>query len=465
MNAPVQLLNGMRVVWPGENAPLARGFTQADWDAPSDAAQEPLKNDNLERLAKGLIDRYMGDHDRGEHDRCHHPWCHRCDLRWTAWELRDSQFRRRLNGEEWRAETASAIDSCLSRIRWHIIRNGGRIVAGGDDERPPDFAGRVLTGGAFILDAPTDVPAVWGGGDSVLWARGESLMIVGPPGVGKSTLAQQVVLARLGLTAAVLEQNVEATSSKVLYLACDRPTQIARSFSRMVKPVDRDVLDERLVVWKGPPPVDFAKQPKALLQLAQHYGADTVVVDSLKDVAIGLSEDAIGAGYNNARQLALAAGVEVLELHHQTKRGAGGVGKPTTLADVYGSAWITAGAGSVALIWGDAGDPVVQLSHLKQPAENVGPLDLLHDHVEGSTRIKNDTDPLQLLRAHAAGVTAALYARLLFVPDGTRQPKDNEIEKARRKLDGFVRKGLAVRTEPMFGGPAGTTPATYLAVA
>jgi len=59
-----------------------------------------------------------------------------------------------------------------------------------------DLAVRMLQGGAFILDAPKDVPAVWG--------EGEPLILAGPSGVGKTTLAQQLVLARLGLAGPVL---------------------------------------------------------------------------------------------------------------------------------------------------------------------------------------------------------------------------------------------------------------------
>ena len=106
------------------------------------------------------------------------------------------------------------------------------------------------------------------------------------------------------------------------------------------------------------------------------------MVDSLKDAAVGLTDDETASGYNRARQLAITAGVQVLELHHLVKRGADGKA-PTTLADVYGSAWLTAGAGSVLLLTGDAGDPIVRASHLKQPMEPWGPAEMAHDHAEG----------------------------------------------------------------------------------
>jgi hypothetical protein len=63
---------------------------------------------------------------------------------------------------------------------------------------------RTLPGGDWILDAPTETPAVWGDPSGrVAWAEGEPLLIVGPEGVGKTTIAQQLVLARIGLRPAL----------------------------------------------------------------------------------------------------------------------------------------------------------------------------------------------------------------------------------------------------------------------
>ena len=54
--------------------------------------------------------------------------------------------------------------------------------------------------------------------------------------------------------------------------------------SRMVVPYDHTVLRDRLVVWRGPLPFQLAKEPKALVQLADSVAASDVVLDSLKDV-------------------------------------------------------------------------------------------------------------------------------------------------------------------------------------
>ena len=132
----------------------------------------------------------------------------------------------------------------------------------------------------------------------------------------------------------------------------------------------REVLRDRLTVHRGPLPTDLAKVPDQLVTLARKAGADVVVVDSLKDACAKLTDDESGSMVNRAIQYANAADLDVLVLHHQRKGQAGA--KPTTLADVYGSTWLTAGAGSVVLLWGEAGSETVELTHLKQPADQIG---------------------------------------------------------------------------------------------
>jgi replicative DNA helicase len=98
---------------------------------------------------------------------------------------------------------------------------------------PTAGSGRFVPGGSFILDRPDTVPAVWGEGDNILWAEGEALIIAGPPGVGKTTVGQQVLLAAIGVRAHALGMAVRP-AKRVLYLASDRPQQAARSMARMV---------------------------------------------------------------------------------------------------------------------------------------------------------------------------------------------------------------------------------------
>ena len=312
------------------------------------------------------------------------------------------------------------------------------------DDTAGYWSAHTTPGGSFVLDSPPLPPAIWGDGQEVLWAEGEALMICGPAGVGKTTLAVQVVAGRMGIgDGGVLGLPVQP-GRRVLYLAMDRPPQIARAMGRLFTAADRKRLDESLVVWKGPPPFDLARKPNLLTDMCRYADVDTVVVDSLKDGALKLSDDEVGAGYNKARQLALAAGVQVLEMHHQRKSGSENK-KPNRLDDVYGSTWLTAGAGSVLLLWGEAGDPVVELAHLKQPAEPVGPLMVSHDHVAGRSEVHNRIDLVEMARwQRGVGLTAQVAAQALFMVD---KPTDSQLQKTRRKLKSLASSGQLVARE------------------
>ncbi|MEW2610239.1 AAA family ATPase [Streptomyces sp. NPDC047880] len=330
-------------------------------------------------------------------------------------------------------------------IDWSDVQPG--------DTAPPaapaaDALPSFKTGGAFFQDVPEIPPAVWGHGGDVLWAEGEALLIAAPQGVGKTTVAHQLVRARLGLQGDVLGFPV-VPGRRVLLLAMDRPSQTRRAGHRIFAADDPAYLNDHLVVWEGPPPYDLAQRTDILAAMCDRVGADTVVLDSLKDAAVGLSDDAVGAGYNRARQKALAAGVQVLELHHVVKRGSNGAA-PNTMADIYGSTWITSGAGSVVLLWGEAGDPVVSFRHLKQPMDEVGPLQLVHDHGAGTTRVRHAADLLEMARLGGVhGVTAAAAAEAVFE---TKKPTAAQREKARRRLDKLVTSGHLVRVEPAAPG-------------
>lgn len=344
-----------------------------------------------------------------------------------------------------------------------LLRAGAATAA--KPEHPVTTEGMIdqrhlAPGGSFILDQPEGVPAVWGHDDQVLWSVGEALWIVGPPGVGKTTLVGQLVRGRLGLADHAVDWPIVPGERRVLYLAMDRPRQIARALRRHFGPEDRDVLDEKLIIWQGPPPGDLAKYPSLLVDLAEKADADTVVIDSVKDAAVKLSDDETGGKVNRAIQQATVEGVEVVVLHHQRKGQNGAM--PNTLADVYGSTWLTAGAGSVILLWGAAGDLVVEMHHLKQPASEVGPLTLAHDHDHGTTEVVRGWDPLAWLRNRGAnGGTTSDAAKAMTAKSTVNE---NDKRKALRRLDRLVSDGLATRTDPKIGGEGGSTGAVYVAV-
>lgn len=312
-------------------------------------------------------------------------------------------------------------------------------------------AARLIPGGAFVLDGADEYEPLWGDGEQIAWAEGESLWICGPQGVAKSTLMQNVALRRHGiLDGDVLGWTVAQAERKGLYLAMDRPNQIKRSLRRMVGEEHREVLDANLTVWKGPPPQDVAKHPNTLIQLANEADAGTIYIDSLKDAAVGLSDDEVGSGFNRAVQTALAEGVEIIGAHHQRKGQQGGT-KPKSLDDVYGSTWITSGSGSVILLWGKAGDVVMELEHLKPPSEPVGPLSVIVNFETGAVSIEDEVDLYDMARKAPFGIQAEGAARALF---RCSDPERNQIEKARRKLKKHPQLEEVAGEAPPNGGKA-----------
>ncbi|MET8473962.1 DnaB-like helicase N-terminal domain-containing protein [Streptomyces sp. NPDC006422] len=317
-------------------------------------------------------------------------------------------------------------------------------------------------GWSFVKETGADAEPLWGTPEKTLWAPGESLMIVGAPGVGKTTLAHQVIFARLGLSETVLEMPV-APSRRVLYLAMDRPKQIAKAMARRVFDTDEKILRDGLVVWEGPLPATLDKEPDLLADLAAAHQADTIVIDSLKDAASTMVDDSLAVSFHNARMRALRGGVEILELHHQRKATADAPrGQRPALDQVYGSTWFTAGAGSVLFVTGRAGDPAVTLHHLKTPTGEVGPLDVTHDHRRGTTTVDPSKDPAVLLRNAPNGLSTRELATVLI---GGGDPERADVEKARRHLERLVSTGLATKAEGIAGGAGGGQQARYYATA
>jgi hypothetical protein len=301
----------------------------------------------------------------------------------------------------------------------------------------PDLSRWFTPGGRFILDTTPDAEPIWGLGTEVLFADGEALILAGGQGLGKTTLGQQIALGRCGFEeyADLLGFPIKPGARRTLYLAMDRPKQAARSFRRMVGEAWRAEPDDRLVVMQGPPPHDLARNTDVLTHLCAKADADTVIVDSLKDAAIGLNDDEVGAGYNRARQTALTAGVQVVELHHNRKTQNGTAKRELTIDDLYGSTWLTSGVGSVLLLTGAPGDAIVTLRHLKQPSDEVGPLRVLHDHSTGRSTIYHAVDLLVLAQQPLSAVEAA---RQLF---DVQTPNANQKKKAERRLAQLVKAG------------------------
>jgi hypothetical protein len=130
----------------------------------------------------------------------------------------------------------------------------------------------------------------------------------------------------------------------------------------------------------------------------------------------------VGAGYNGARQNTCAAGVECWSSTTSAKALTRVEAEHPTIDGVYGSTWITSGAGSVVLLNGKPGDAIVSFHHIKQPACEVGPFKIIHDHDTGRSKTWHSVD-LVLLAKQPGGLTAVAAAMAIFETD---KPTANE---------------------------------------
>jgi replicative DNA helicase len=298
-----------------------------------------------------------------------------------------------------------------------------------------------VDGADWMFDTDDTVVELWGSGDDILWAEGEALMIAGGQGLGKSTLAGQLVRAQMGLQRTVLDLPVTRVDKPILYLAMDRPRQLRRSMRRQFSEEERDLMKGRLLIRPGPPIADLAIDPGLLARMAEAVGAGVVYVDSLKDAAVGLSTDEVGAMYNRARQGLLATGANVCELHHLKKSGPD---TTNSVGDVYGSVWLTGGAGSVIMMTGEPGDLVVRFRHVKTPANEVGPYRIILDPDNGSFSVQKCNLVTAARLAGHHGLTAEAAAQQLYERS---KPSGSEVKKAERQLERLTAKGLLTKIE------------------
>lgn len=302
--------------------------------------------------------------------------------------------------------------------------------------------------------------AICGDGHAVVWPVGEPFMVVGSPGVGKSTVTEQLMLARSAVWAPTwLGYTVRPTKPgrTALYLAMDRPPQIARSLRRMVTEDQRGLLNERLEVWRGPlpPEVRIERDPRSLLVWIEETfpRSEDVYADSLKDMGCKLSSDEGGTALNTAIQIVVQSGRQWVSVHHDRKAEAGTKTKRAAqLDDVYGSVWLTAGHGSVMLLWGDPGDTAVELRHLKPPDEPVGPLSITHDHTTGRSTVITDTEGSIISALVAAGQGGATVAQIALAALHSNNRAAQE--RVRRDLKKLEDEGAAKKVGE--GGRGGT---------
>lgn len=256
----------------------------------------------------------------------------------------------------------------------------------------------VVKDGADVLAHTQDViPAVWGSHPDVLWAKCEPLVLGAPTGTGKTTIANQIVLRRIGvIEGEFFGAHVVPSDRPVLYLSLDRDKQAQRSLRRMVETVPRGRL-----LWHS----DFGNYrptrnpPKQLVEWIWMQRAETVIIDSLYGLIPSAKDEKAIEWYTIFLRGLAAAEIDVMVLHHFRKKGSEESGG-SLIDRLHGGQEIAASAGSVIVLDGEPGDREVEAYHVKQPGSVCGPWTLSHDHAKGITTTKKHMAPLEYIQAH-----------------------------------------------------------------
>jgi replicative DNA helicase len=125
-----------------------------------------------------------------------------------------------------------------------------------------------------------------------------------------------------------------------------------------------------------------------------------------------------------------------MALHHPRKAPSEGRGY-LTLDDMYGSTWLTAGAGSVIALNGIAGTGVAKMNHLKMPSEQVGPLEIDIDYPTGRVTTIGFRDLLKRIQDQDFVTTREATQYMT----GKDSPTETEKKRTRRKLDRLHKDG------------------------
>ena len=301
---------------------------------------------------------------------------------------------------------------------------------------PPRELTRAVDGATFVDGVPDHVPALWGDSNEVLWAQGEPLMLVGPRASARRRSCSSSP-SPASASAPSYSASRSRRTGRVLYVAADRPTQAASSLRRMV---DADDHEHSFATGsssgKGRSRSTLADAQRGLVELADELGdVATSSIDSLKDVAArpreGRDREPRQHRLPGARRVRTASS---LVIHHQRKEQKGGA-KPQAARRRLRITLAHRRHGLRLLLWGEPGDLVVELRHLKQPVRG------------GRSARRSSTTTLPADQPSTSAPTSRPSSRWPRPgsPSTTprsassrHNPSKNEIEKARRKLETLI---------------------------
>ena len=135
--------------------------------------------------------------------------------------------------------------------------------------------------------------------------------------------------------------------------------------------------------------------------------------------------------WNREVQVAIAAGIQVLILHHDTKKplNSDGTSRTPTIDRLYGSTFVTAGMGSVLHL--DQTDNTLKLRQLKPVVEQQPTLVIQHDNTTGRTIISANDNQCEILAAIGpnGATTQEINQRLGATNDISKQALKRALER------------------------------------
>lgn len=319
------------------------------------------------------------------------------------------------------------------------------------EEPPGEFR---ISAGDLVFNIPLEVESIWGKGQESLWARGEPLMIYGPTGIGKTTLAGRLLLSLIGVDPSeLLGYPVEAIAKgkTVLYIAADRPRQAMRSLRRMIPQQAKSILADRLRIEHHRQIWASDADPEMLFRVCQQTNAAVVFLDSSKDVAGGpLKDEGPAKALMDAVQICIANEIDVAMLHHPRKGiQEGGNKRELDLDDVYGSAWLTAGSGSVLLVDGKPGSGTLRFEQLKAPATFVEEMEIAVDYETGQLTKRTIRDLDVWFKDYGLPITVRMAtAYKLAIPEEDVDTDSAEYKRVKRHIEDLERDDLVTQVDP-----------------